>query len=533
MSEKIKKIWAEDRIKLIVSFVSTFAIGLVAHAYGFLNNIFSHDSLNALYADSTENLAKISVGRFLVPVFRALRGPVALPWLIGLISLALISFSVYIVIKLFKVESKLSMVLISGLMVTNVTVIAIVGTYIHEFDFDMLSLLLSLVAVYCWQNAKKITSLIPAALAVTASMALYQSYVEVTVTVIIMLLIFDTLRGEKIKDVFLHGVKGAGFVAVGAGLYYAMNTVIIKLFETSQLERVDVFAEYETGIIDRIILMFKTIGVAFLSPTTMFPTVVICLVSALVLLSAVFFVVSAWKKEKLSAASRLFSVFLAGLMLFGLNFINILAHEGVHEVMLFSLWFVYVFAVVAAEKYAPELKKGNAVRAAAAVLTGILIWNNAVVANTAYMKKDLDLKATMTAYNRIISDLEERDDYTAGETEIAFAGYMDVQENHDAFFNLSQIIGMSFKDSTGARAFSQFFNPYKALFRYCFNYPMNISDESFLNDKRFENMPCYPEKGYIRNIDGVLVVNLGSVETEKNEDCNLILELKEIAEKLK
>ena len=40
MSEKIKKIWAEDRIKLIVSFISTFAIGLAAHAYGFLNNIF-------------------------------------------------------------------------------------------------------------------------------------------------------------------------------------------------------------------------------------------------------------------------------------------------------------------------------------------------------------------------------------------------------------------------------------------------------------------------------------------------------------
>ena len=41
----------------------TFLWGLVAHAYGFMQNSFSHDALNAFIATKTEDIWKIELGR--------------------------------------------------------------------------------------------------------------------------------------------------------------------------------------------------------------------------------------------------------------------------------------------------------------------------------------------------------------------------------------------------------------------------------------------------------------------------------------
>lgn len=525
MREMCKRIWAEDRQKLTVSFIATFIFGLAAHAYGLLNNIFSHDSLNAIYADSTENLIKISVGRFLVPVIRTLRGPLAIPWLIGIISLIFISLSVYIVLKLFDVKSLPASVLIAGIMTANVTVTAIVGTYVHEFDFDMLALLLSCIAAYLWRNAKKITALIPAALIAAASMAIYQSYVEVTVTLIIMLLIIDTLGGEKIKNVLINGIKGAGTVAVGAGIYFAVNSVLLKIFDTSQLDRVNILGEYEDSFIKRIFLMYKSIAVSFLSPAGVIPTVIIALINIAVFAIIAVLVIKAWKQNKLSAGGCIFTLVLFGLLTVGLNFVSIFSHDEAHDVMKYSFWFVYVFAAVLAAKYADGR---SAVKALTFVLTGIIIWNGILVANTAYLKKDMELTATLSAYNRIITDLEETDGYTAGETEVAFTGKLSVMKQSAAFRNVSHIMGMNNTTAAGSTAHTDYYNPYYSMFRYDLNYPINISDKDYRDDSRVEKMPSYPQKGYIQFIDGVLVVKLGDKPEGKSGMSNIEYDLTRI-----
>lgn len=525
MREMCKRIWAEDRQKLTVSFISTFVFGLIAHAYGLLNNIFSHDSLDAIYADGSENLVKISVGRFLVPVIRTLRGPIAIPWLIGIIALVFIALSVYTVLKLFDVKSVPASVLIAGIMTTNVTVTAVIGTYVHEFDFDMLALLLSCIAVYLWRNARKITALIPAALIAAASMAIYQSYVQVTVTLIIMLLILDTLDGGDIKNVLTDGIKGAGTIAVGAGIYFVINSVLLKVFATAQLDRVNILGEYEESLFKRIFLMFKSVAVSFLSPAGVIPTVVIAVINAAVFALIAVLVIVAWKNGKLKAKSCVFTVFLFGLLLVGLNFVRVLSHDEAHDVMKYSFWFVYVFAVVLAVKYADF---GKFCKAAAFVLTAVIVWNGVLVSNTAYLKKDLELTATLSAYNRIITDLEETDGYKVGETEIAFTGKLSVMKQSAAFRNVSHIIGLNNTTAAGSTAHTDYYNPYIAMFKYDLNYPIVISDKDFRDDSRVEKMPSYPQKGYIQFIDGVLVVKLGDKKEGNSGMSNIEYDLRRV-----
>ena len=143
---------------------AVFLWGLLAHAYGFLHNILSHDVLNAFIATQTEENWKIELGRFFVPVYRTIfRGAVSLPWLLGLMGLLWTSVSVFLTVKILNVRSKLLTVLIAGVMTTNITNIAQIATYIYEFDINCFALMLSVMAAFIWDRKKSIWHLAAAA----------------------------------------------------------------------------------------------------------------------------------------------------------------------------------------------------------------------------------------------------------------------------------------------------------------------------------------------------------------------------------
>lgn len=127
---------------------------MTAHGYAFFNQHFAHDSLNVLYASYVEEKWKVALGRFVVPVYRYLtRGSLALPWLIGLLSIAFLSVAVYLVVRMFQVQSRSMITLIAGIMVTNLCVIAQTATYEYELDLNMLALLQAVVATLIWKKA--------------------------------------------------------------------------------------------------------------------------------------------------------------------------------------------------------------------------------------------------------------------------------------------------------------------------------------------------------------------------------------------
>ena len=59
-----------QKLKFIA--VCVFCFGLAAHGYCYFNANFSHDSLYSIYEESPEMM--ISLGRYLRPVYRLLRG---------------------------------------------------------------------------------------------------------------------------------------------------------------------------------------------------------------------------------------------------------------------------------------------------------------------------------------------------------------------------------------------------------------------------------------------------------------------------
>ena len=184
--------WADkNRKELVFCLIVTFIWGLVAHGYMFFNNFPSHDSLNEFYGNQVNDDWKIGLGRFVVPIYRhVFRGNLTLPWLVGLLSLFFVAVAVFFTVKIFSINSKVLAILVSGIMVTNPTVIAECGTYLHDMDVNMLAMLMAVLAAYLWKEHKGFVPYAVAVVMLVLSMGIYQSYISLTITYIILVSIY-------------------------------------------------------------------------------------------------------------------------------------------------------------------------------------------------------------------------------------------------------------------------------------------------------------------------------------------------------
>ncbi len=501
-----------DRLKACL--IPTFVIGLIAHAYGFLHNIFAHDSLNAFYADATEEKWKIALGRFLVPVFRKiLVGPVALPWVIGLISLLFISVSMYFITKMFDVDynRKLPIILIAGVMVTNVTITSGVSTYIYELHFDMLALLFSCLAAYLWSKYDKVGWYALSSLLLAMSVALYQSYFEVFVILLILFSVVRLLDGDKFADVFKKIFKGFIVTAAGMGVYFVSNKVVFLITGIEPQVRTSTFNISAKSILT----MFKRIGKFYLEPASVYSTVLFGVINALLLALVVVFIIICMKKLGKGNVKEKLLVALLGII--ALISIDIIAVTGtkVHDLMVYSFWILFTFPIILI--FSDRGSNTKIFKPICAVLVILILWNNILISNTAYIKRDNEQAGTLSVMTRVIDDLEDRDDYVVGKSEIIFVGKIDVFEKSEEYMPLSGMEGVRFGVIKGSYEDEWYYNSYQAYFKYFLDYPLNYSDKVFTDKKEVAEMPCYPSDGYIQNIDGVLVVKLGELGTKITE----------------
>ena len=141
------------RKQMYFALAAVFVWGLFAHGYGFFHTLASHDSLNEFNAADGGNAWKIQLGRVLVPLYRAVfRTDLTLPWMIGILSLVWTGLAVYLVLRIFQIQSKGFAFLTAGIFTANITVIAGISTYINDHDGNMFALLCAVGAVYLWRK---------------------------------------------------------------------------------------------------------------------------------------------------------------------------------------------------------------------------------------------------------------------------------------------------------------------------------------------------------------------------------------------
>lgn len=506
----------QEKPRFLFCLAATFFTGLVAHAYAFFHDSFSHDALGGIYANVFEDNWKIALGRFFVPTYRSVvRGSISVPWLIGLLALLWIGLSVYLIVRMFSLQSRVVITLLAGIMAVNLTVTAMTATFLYELDVDMLALLAATAAAYLWHRCK--WGWLPGMALVALALSIYQAYLSVAIVLVMLASIWALLRGETAQSVFFKGLKGIGML-IGGGLLY-----LIGLKVECQITGIALADSYNgltsilrlsPGAIPALIgSAYQDWFCVFTQPKDAYIGTALRVANiALLGLTGLLAVTAVVKKGIKPAAKGLFLALLALLPL-GMNISYVLSGGMVHDLMRYSFWFLYLLALLLVLRLCPAGADGKndaarLAQCAAYLLVFLVIWNNIQFANAIYLKKNLEQEAALSRMTRVADRLETLPGYVGGETPVVFVSVPSFVDTMPGFEVLSDVNG-----ATTSNVIT-YNTPgiYAMYFTYILNTPIALDGATwgdFQTDPRVAEMPSFPAAESIQELDGVIVVKMG------------------------
>lgn len=501
----------DERKKLFVrSAASVCFWGIITYFYAFLNFTLSHDSLNEI---ESPGKWKIMLGRFMSPVYhRFIRGEMAVPWLSGVLSLMFLSLVVYVLARMVKTQDTVVVFLAAGLLVTSPAVFTLAGTYISDMDANLFGILLSLLAVWAWRSENRLL-LLPGALCISLSVGMYQSYLSVSVVLIMALSILDLADGRKPQDVFLRGVEAIVMIIAGMIAYVMMMQATcwithLELVQDSYNSITNIFSQETSSN------LFTNLSGAYedFKKTLLYQkfghisslNIAQCIVYGGAICALAYRSV----KNRISVLSALMMAALLGLLPVGVH-LSMLANNGyAHDLMKCGMISVSLLALFAVN----PLRKGvKPVRWCALLVMGcmaLVSWQYVVDANQLFFKKDMNRQASLSMMTRVTEDIEEHEGYVRGKTPVLFIGTLTNQLA--AYKVIPTIAGY-----TGDHHFSQISQDYiyPIYYQYIMQLPINLCSTErkaeLLEDERVKQMPVYPQEGSVQMIEDTLVVRLG------------------------
>lgn len=512
----------EDRT-LKYSFLFTFALGLTAYGYAFFNGLFSYDNLT-IFADAAEESWKLTLGRFFVPVYRAVRGGANSPVLIGFSALAWISLAVYFCCRLFGVRRRLIVAAVSAVFAVNLTVVAQISGFLYELDFNMFALLCAVLAACAWKRGGKALLLSP--LFALVALGIYQSYVSVTVVLMMVCSMCALVKSydADTKRIALKGLGGIGALLCGAALYAACLAVLSLGFGVSldskaanSLTGLTSAGDYLSPRTIKEVYSFtlsrwlnlRGVRVTVTAFGKSFPNVISAVCFVLLALIPTVPVYMAFKK-RVKPLNLLLAAVLCALLPVGTSFLWILTGGYMQHLMMFSLWTVWLIPILLIEtdgfdkSFKPRLK--TAVKAVAFGCLAVIIAANVKTANAACVKKDLERSATLSVITDVSRLIHDAEGYTAGETEVVFFGNYNGGARLSGFEELYGMFGNTCNLATPAGT------SVEKYYRFVLNekFKSGYQTEEIRNSSEFAAMPCYPDRGCVGYVDGVLVVKFSS-----------------------
>lgn len=509
----------KDNFKVV--FYSTIIWGMIAHAFVYLNVEYTHDSLMVV---STDNIWQISLGRFLQPIYRIFRGRVNAPWLIGILSLLFLAISIWLMVDLFNIRNRIYAIAISGICVTNVSIICMNATYIPWADIFALALLLAVTSA--WMTFRFRYGYLLGAITLFLSMALYQSYLTVFITLAMLYAIYSILDNKLFIDTAKNILRSILCAAISALLYKLGTVAMLKIANTSLSESYNGISHVGDYSNVQILSLVKDTYVYFLKSflignTRQNGTV---LVINWMLLVITFIVALRFFSNRYIRWSNIIPLLgICAVYPFGSNLIYFISKGFAYELMTYSFFLVYlapfiVLSLLEQKDQTAELnirapKKQNYIEFARILIcTGciILVVNNTILANQSYTKKKLVYDSTQNTVTRILSHIEETEGYVPNVTPVLFIG--NLQNNsifrgcYSEFDNLDNITGLN---SDIAITYDATQNNF---FKYIMNTKVKIlpqKDVELISDqKQIDEMPAFPQHGSCKMIDGVMVVKL-------------------------
>lgn len=520
-------------IQAVFPIFATAVMCFLMHGYRFSNDIFSHDALKVLVQNDAA--WEIALGRYFEPVLVFLRGNLCSPWLLGIMQTAWLALSVYLLTDLFQIRDKPAVLAVAGVVAGSETFIALNASFLAWSDLYAFSLFASIFAVWCIEKRKILYALLGTGF-IVISIATYQAYVCVTITLMLMLAVLQMCDFSKdLKKIIKLLLYYAVILLAAAAAYYASWQFVrgvLGIWAANGYNGMASVGQYEEGsLLASVLAAYQNVFFSFSAPAEMSNMIfrgmklgnlwkyaaiaVNAAMAVTILLNTVDICLRQREKYRSKGVYPVVRCILIALALLAFplacNFVCVMSKGMEHTLMLFGANMLYVFAVVMAgyRKRLPDEAKGRirlfwgrAAVGIVAFLSGILIWEHFVYANQVYLKKSLQEKAAYSLLTRIVMDVEDTPGYIPGITPVAISGY---------FEGSPCLTGLSGFEDVTAYAMGKTSLTYQgtdyAMLTYYLSANMNLTRVDASADA-IRQMPVYPAEGSVSMVDGVLVIKV-------------------------
>ncbi len=500
IKQHIQSFLNEKDNRMIVFWLTVFA--LAAHLYRWSNSLFNHDSLLIIQNDHDW---QVSLGRFLIPVYVGVRGELTVPIIIGILAMFYLGISVFLMADLLDIHKLINKVMLGGILATYATVVHSFATFLPWADVYMLSLLFAVLAVRIYFRYGR-KGIIPAAVLTVVSLGLYPAYFAVSLSLVILRLIKQSLTDVSPADVLSKGIGALVFMVAGGVTYltlwhFSLDQLGLAAAQTANSIG-NIYQFQIKEIPDMVVRAYHITAHRWLFPDTFHAeTVTVCNILLLVFSVCAFTGIVVKKGIK-----KVWPVFPMILILpLCMSSVGVIA-GFLSNTMTFSFSLLYwasvmVLELSADEKISETWLKLNKLTP---VLLLSVILSNIVYANQMYLKKDLEAQSTLAAVNRLVYRMESVEGFIPGETTVLLIGDM----------NYSSVLGdREFPDYLGRNEFGPtYYEAYENYFKYILAYPVNLGSQDmiyeYMQREDVINMPSYPSQECCRMIEGVLVVKM-------------------------
>lgn len=477
--------------------VSSFA----AHGFLFANEFFSHDSISYFTYATGSGAFYTGIGRFFIPVYEAIKGAVAAPWLIGLLFILWMTLTTLLVAQLLDIRSTAGLALTGALLSTNTALTLTGATYIYCMDEYAFALCMAAAAAVLFRRGKGWS--VPGVVLLVLSLAVYQAYFTVAACLCFLLVLREAAGKTPLKQTVLSGLRYLALLAVSFGAYYGLWSMVCRSsgVEKQRVEE-SLLAGGGLGQLLRLIRDANVEYVRGLFDTDGVLGTLMLLVHVLVLAALVWRLAQILRDRELPIGKKLLLLCLVCLIPTAFNSAAILLAGSATQLMTFAGELLYVLLLVC---YEPTEGKTSWLRTAALVLLCCVLWQHTVYANQVYMKKELEHTATVSLATRVIDRVELTEGYVPGETPVAFAGRLDrnayLNRGRDEFRELDRTVGL-WSDYSATYNLGRYLTDY-------LNYPLLWDTETDVSQwEEVQAMPVFPAAGSIRMVQGTVVVKL-------------------------
>lgn len=493
-TDKLTALWRDWR----TPFCSSLIAGALAHGYAFTNKLLNHDEIESLFGKG----ATVTSGRWGLELVKVLFPDWSMPWIYGLLSLLLISLACCLILSALGIRSTAMRVVLPAIITTFPSLTGVFcfmftsGAYAWSFFLTALA-----VFLFCRGGVK--AALLSVVLLIFA-LGIYQAYISLAASLLLLVMIRDTLDGERSAfEIVRFVVKALAMLLSAVALYYLITLLVLRSTGAA-------FNSYVTENVNGAVSLPRRVRMAYDAFYYIFSFRNFSLISSeaarylhIALMGALLAALAALAvrgRSVLNAA--LLGVLLLLLPLSVCCMFLIMSQESIHTLVMYSFVCVYLLMGLAAERVKGFSGVPGAGLLAAALC--LIVVGNVYFANKCYLKMALQYENASAFYTVLASRVEKTEGFDEG-CSLALVGKQENLVHRFPELDTDLFMGVN-RDLINIYSRENFIRFYLGL---DLPFAEEAALEALEDDPRFLNMAEYPYDGSVQRIDDMIVVKLG------------------------